>query len=122
MQKYMAERDELRIVDDQIGSPTYAADLAEAILNIVSQANENFLKGIYHYANAGSTSWYGLTRSIQEKTKLECKILPIETKDYPTPAKRPKYSILASDKISKQYGLKIAPWEDALDRCLKKLR
>ncbi|MHC1705185.1 MAG: dTDP-4-dehydrorhamnose reductase [Tenuifilaceae bacterium] len=109
---------ELRVVFDQVGSPTYAKDLANAILAIVNKGKENFKPEIFHYSNEGVCSWYDFAVEIVSYTKLECKISPIETKDYPLPAKRPHYSVFNKAKIRNLYQLEIPHWRKSLNDCL----
>ena len=114
----------LDIVSDQIGTPTYAYDLAYSILHIVS--SEKFLQNekptaIFHYSNEGKSSWYEFAKEIISIAGINCHINPIKTEDYPLPAKRPKYSILSKKKISQEYALNIHHWKDALRACLKNL-
>lgn len=111
-------KERLTVIDDQVGTPTYAADLAKAILDIIPQLN-NEQPQIYHYSNEGVLSWYDFAKKIMEMAKLKCEIVPIATKDYPTPAKRPHYSLLNKAKIKKEFGITIPYWKDSLDRCLK---
>jgi dTDP-4-dehydrorhamnose reductase len=110
---------ELRVVSDQIGSPTWAHDLASAILAIVDRGDESFVPGIYHYSNEGVCSWYDFAREIIDLQHIRCKVIPIETKDYPLPAKRPAYSVLNKSKIRNLYALEIPHWKDSLTKCLK---
>ncbi len=110
---------ELKVVYDQIGSPTYAGDLAEAILRIVNSAitfDKNFVPGIYHYSNEGICSWYDLAVEIFRIAGIDCKVHPIESKEYPLPAKRPLYSIMNKDKIKKTYKIEIPHWKDSLNK------
>ena len=114
----------LDIVSDQIGTPTYAYDLAHSILHIVS--SENFLQNekptaIFHYSNEGESSWYEFAKEVISISGINCHLNPINTEDYPLPAKRPKYSILSKKKISQEYALNIHHWKDALKACLKNL-
>lgn len=114
---------ELNIIYDQIGTPTYAADLAEAIIEIIEfSENNEFISGIYNYSNEGVTSWYDFAKKIFNLTNTNCKVNPIETKDYPTPAERPHYSILNKSKIKNTFNLFIPYWEDSLAECLKEHR
>ena len=118
------EKEELGVIFDQVGTPTYAADLAFTILEIIdySNKNNNFKKGIYHYSNEGVCSWYDFASEIMRIADLNCKVKPIETKDYPLPAKRPAYSVMNKGKIRKEFDLMIPNWVDSLERCLKLLR
>ncbi len=117
------EREELGVIFDQIGTPTYAADLAYAILEIVaySEKNNNFKKGIYHFSNEGVCSWYDFATEIMRIANLNCKVKPIETKDYPLPAKRPSYSVMNKGKIKAEFGLEIPHWVESLKKCIKML-
>lgn len=116
------ERDQLGFVFDQAGTPTYAGDLAEAILTVVTADEKgNFVPGIYHYSNEGICSWYDFTVKILQIAGIECNVRPIETKDYPTRAVRPPYSVLNKGKIKETYGITIPHWEESLRICLKKL-
>jgi dTDP-4-dehydrorhamnose reductase len=115
------ERDELNIVNDQMGSPTYAADLANAILEIIQNKEfkeENQTTQIYHYSNKGEISWYEFAKEIFKITKIECKINPIKTNQYPAPAERPKYTIMSKDKIIDAFDVNISDWKTSLDICL----
>ncbi len=114
------ERDSLGIVFDQIGTPTYARDLAETILHIVNSGN--FQSGIYHYSNEGVASWYDFAKAIVEIAGIKCNIYPIETYQYPTPAKRPSYGILNKAKIKSVYKIKIPYWKDSLENCINILK
>ena len=116
MLRLMKERDEVNVVDNQFGSPTYAYDLASAIMDVIDKDDEH--TGIYNYCNEGITTWYEFARAIKKITKSECKIHPVPASQYPTPAKRPGYSVLDTRKIKETFGLKIAKWKDALQRCL----
>lgn len=114
------DRDALSIIFDQIGSPTYAKDLAKAILDIIQQ-NPGEFTGIYHYSNEGVCSWFDFAQAIFELEGIECNTSPIETKDYPTPAKRPHFSLLNKNKIKATFALEIPYWRDSLKACLKLL-
>lgn len=117
------ERDELQVVFDQIGTPTYAGDLASAILSVVRSAEAgNFKAGIYHYSNEGVCSWYDFARKIFQFANTACRVFPIETKDYPTRAVRPQYSVLNKKKIKTTYGLNIPHWEDSLHRMINQVK
>ncbi|MEM5557911.1 dTDP-4-dehydrorhamnose reductase [Aliarcobacter cryaerophilus] len=114
------EKEELGVIFDQIGTPTYAKDLAITILDIVPQI-ENSKVEIYNYSNEGVLSWYDFAKEIMKMAKLNCKINPIETYQYPTPAKRPHFSLLNKSKIKSKFNLEIPYWKDGLDDCLKRL-
>ena len=114
------EREELGVIYDQVGTPTYAKDLAQTILDIIPQIKSDTVE-IYHYSNEGVLSWYDFAKEIMRMAKLKCRISPIETKEYPTPAKRPHYSLLNKAKIKKEFGLSIPYWKDSLDECLQVL-
>jgi dTDP-4-dehydrorhamnose reductase len=114
------DRDTLSIIFDQIGSPTYARDLAKSILDIIQQ-NPSEFTGVYHYSNEGVCSWFDFAQAIFELEGIECKTSPIETKDYPTPAKRPHFSLLNKNKIKATFALEIPYWRDSLKACLKLL-
>lgn len=123
--KYAKERPELNVVYDQIGSPTYAEDLARAILTIIDQNVKHhpiFKRGIYHYANKGVCSWFDLAQNIVSYFNLPCKVNPILTKDYPTPAKRPTYSVLHTEKFRTTFKQDIPYWKDSLNNCLTLLK
>lgn len=116
------ERDQLGFVFDQIGTPTYAGDLAAAILAVVTADERNaFVPGIYHFSNEGVCSWYDFTVKILQIAGIDCHVLPIETKDYPTKAVRPPYSVLNKKKIKTTYGITIPHWEESLRLCMEKL-
>ena len=114
------EREELSVVFDQVGSPTNAADLAEAILSIVY--SDRFEGGVYHYSNEGVCSWYDFAKAIFEFAHIDCRVLPIESSQYPTPAKRPHYSVLNKAKIKSVYGIHIPYWRDSLQRVIRSIR
>lgn len=114
------ERESLGVIYDQVGTPTYAKDLAKAILDILPKIN-NTQTEIYNYSNEGVCSWYDFAKEIMNLAGLTCKINPIETSQYPTPAKRPHYSLLNKSKIKNDYIIDIPYWKDSLDECLKTL-
>ncbi|MGE0051894.1 MAG: dTDP-4-dehydrorhamnose reductase [Arcobacter sp.] len=114
------EREELGVIFDQIGTPTYAKDLAKTILDIVPQIDNQKVE-IYNYSNEGVLSWYDFAKEIMKMAKLNCKINPIETYQYPTPAKRPHYSLLNKNKIKSTFNIEIPYWKDGLDDCLRRL-
>jgi len=113
------ERTSLQVVFDQVGTPTYAADLADALLQIISAGK--LIPGIYHYSNEGVCSWYDFALSIFKLAKIECDVSPINSKDYPTKTPRPHYSVLNKQKVKSTYNLRIAHWEDSLGLCIQKL-
>ncbi len=117
MCKLMQERDHLNVVNDQIGSPTYAANLAKAILTIIT--HPNWQAGIYHYSNEGAISWYEFALAIQKIGGFQCKITGIPSTDYPTPARRPKYSLLDKSKITNTFGVIISDYRESLEKCMK---
>ena len=112
------ERDSLGVIFDQVGTPTYARDLAKAILDILPKIKNEKVE-IYNYSNEGVLSWYDFAKEIMKMAKLECAVNPIETSEYPTPAKRPHYSLLKKSKIKKEFNLSIPFWKDSFDECLK---
>ena len=120
------EKESLGVIYDQVGSPTYAKDLAKVILEIIQHPKFNIQNSsshteIYNFSNEGVVSWYDFAKEIMKMAKLSCNINPIETKDYPTPAKRPHYALLNKSKIKKEFGIKIPYWKDSLDECIKRL-
>lgn len=117
------ERPELRVVFDQIGTPTYARDLAHAVLQIIQkvtngEVEREALRGVFHYSNEGVTSWYDFAMAIFELEDMNCKVKPIETKDFPTPAARPPFSVLNKAKTKETFGIEIPPWRESLKVCL----
>jgi len=121
MMKYGKERDSLNVVFDQIGSPTYANDLAKAILVMTSQLADFKGFDVYHFSNEGVCSWYDFALAIMEETKINCQIKPILSKEYPLPAPRPFYSVLDKSKIKATFAVEIPHWRDGLRKCLKKI-
>ena len=115
--KLAQEKDKLNIVSDQIGTPTYARDLARAIKNIIPYIRSGE-KEIYNFSNEGVCSWYDFATEIVTQSGLECKINPIESKDYPALAKRPSYSVLSKEKIKKKFNIEIPYWKESLKNCL----
>ncbi len=111
------ERDELGVVADQVGSPTYARDLARTVMAAVEKG---VVPGVYHYTDEGVCSWYDFTRAIHRAAGIDsCRVRPIHTEDYPVPAPRPHYSVLDKSKIKDTYGIDIPWWEDSLRECVK---
>lgn len=121
--KYSSERDEMRVVFDQVGTPTYAADLAKTIIQIIEKTIKGgkFIPGIYHYSNEGVTSWYDFATEITHLASLKCNIVPIETSEYPTPAQRPHYSVMNKKKIKTDYQITIPHWKTSLDKCIDRI-
>lgn len=118
------ERDEIKVVFDQVGSPTYAADLAATILQIVQKSANNaeaFVPGIYHYSNEGVASWYDFALAIFELAAVKCKVQPVVSAEYPTPTKRPNYSVLNKSKIKNTFGVGIPHWRESLHICINRL-
>jgi dTDP-4-dehydrorhamnose reductase len=120
MSRLMQERDSLNVVNDQIGSPTYAADLAQAILTIIT--HPNWQAGIYHFSNEGEISWYELALAIQEIGGFDCLVSGIPSSDYPTPAKRPHYSLLDKSKITTTFGVVVPGYRESLKTCIELIR
>ncbi|MEO0042684.1 MAG: NAD(P)-dependent oxidoreductase [Bacteroidota bacterium] len=120
------ERSEISVVFDQIGTPTAARDLSKAILDLIlnietHQIDPFLFKGIWHYSNEGVTSWYDFAKAIFDLRQMPIRVKPIETTLFPTPAKRPPFSVLNKDKIKKVFGIEIPHWRDSLVACLKEL-
>jgi dTDP-4-dehydrorhamnose reductase len=120
MSRLGKEKSALGVIYDQVGTPTYARDLAKVILDILPKVKNGKVQ-IYNYSNEGVLSWYDFAKEIMRMAKLDCKINPIETKEYPTPAKRPHYSLLNKSKIKKEFDVTIPYWKDSLNECLKKM-
>lgn len=113
------EKTELGVIFDQIGTPTYARDLAVAIMTAVDKGIET---GVYHYSNEGVISWYDFTKAIHRIARIkDCKVRPLHTSEYPTAANRPAYSVLDKTKIKQTYGIEIPYWEDSLKECIERL-
>lgn len=115
----MKTRDQISVVDDQFGSPTYAMDLGEAVLKIIE--NKEWKPGIYHYCNSGIINWFQFANAIKKGAQLNCEIAGISTESYPTAAKRPAYSALDTEKMESIFQLSIPNWEESLQACLKKI-
>tara|TARA_B110000003_G_scaffold174133_1_gene173741 strand:+ start:924 stop:1787 length:864 start_codon:yes stop_codon:yes gene_type:complete len=117
------EKDSLNVISDQIGTPTYAKDLAKICLDILSVPNRSSKKGkLYHYSNEGVTSWYDFAVTIMELAGLNCKVKSVLTKDYSNTAKRPHYSVLNKTKIKEDFKIVIPHWKDSLKECISKLK
>jgi dTDP-4-dehydrorhamnose reductase len=119
MMKLMSERKEINVVDDQLGSPTYAADLAETLFHIATA--EHAPGGIYHYSNGGAISWYQFAQAIAHISGLDCIVHPVPSSSYPTPAKRPAFSVMNTDRIREVFAVEIKPWRKSLEKCIKKI-
>lgn len=120
MRRLGAEKESISVVADQIGTPTYAGDLAAAIVKILPQMNEQN-SGVYHFTNMGVCSWYDFASEIMEQSKLKCVVNPIKSSEYPTRASRPFYSVLDKTKIQKTFGIQINHWKKSLKKCIKQL-
>jgi dTDP-4-dehydrorhamnose reductase len=116
MSRLMQDRDSLSVVNDQIGSPTYAADLAQAIMTIIT--HEHWQAGIYHFSNEGEISWYEFALAIQEIGGFDCAVGGIPSSAYPTPAKRPQYSLLDKTKIKETFGVVVPGYRESLEKCM----
>ena len=113
------ERDSLGVIFDQVGTPTYARDLARAIFAAIRQG---VVPGVYHFSNEGVCSWYDFTKAIHRLAGITtCQVKPLHTEEYPTPAKRPHYSVLDKTKIKNTYHIEIPYWEDSLKECINAL-
>lgn len=118
-------KEELSVVVDQVGTPTYAKDLAKICLDILSDCSSSTMSQngkLYHYSNEGLASWYDVASSIMRISGVKCKVNPIETKEYPTLAKRPHYSVLNKAKIKKDFQIEIPYWRDSLEICIEKIK
>lgn len=120
MLRLINEQQEINVVNDQIGSPTYAGDLAEALLNIIYSGNWH--PGVYHYSNRGAISWYDFVLAITESMGSSVKINPISSSNYLTTAKRPVYSVLDTKKIEDVYDIPIKYWKDSLRQCMSRMK
>ena len=122
MLRFGKEREELNVVDDQIGCPTYAFDLAKACIQITE--SNNWTKGvsIYHFSNSGEISWFTFAEEIMNLAKLNCRINPIPSIDYPTPVERPKYSVLDTRSIQENFNITPRTWNEALKDCLNRIK
>jgi dTDP-4-dehydrorhamnose reductase len=119
MVRLMREKTVVHVVNDQVGSPTYAADLARVCLSIIIR---NWVPGIYHYSNSGRTSWFDFAVAIKEKTESACLVMPVPSSKYPTIARRPKFSLLDTTKIQNTFHIDIADWKESLDKCLTAMK
>jgi len=124
MMRLMNEKDEVKVINDQIGSPTYAADLAEVILKVVADVHlqiSAWKPGLYNFTNEGIISWYDFAVEIKKIVDSPCEVKPIPTSAYPTPAKRPAYSVLDKTKIQETFGIQLKDWKKSLAICIKKV-
>lgn len=124
MLRLAGERDRLNVVFDQVGTPTYAADLAKAILSVIDLTEkepERFVPGIYHYSNEGVASWFDFAKAVFEISGVKCIVSPVRSVEFPTPAKRPEFSVLDKSKIKTAFGITIPYWKDSLKTCIEKL-
>ena len=119
MRRLGAEKESINVVADQVGTPTYAGDLAEAIVKILPQINEKN-RGVYHFTNEGVCSWYDFATEIMDESRLACQVNPIPTSAYPTKAQRPFYSVLDKSKTKKTFNIKIQHWKKGLAKCLER--
>jgi len=118
LMRLINEKNTISVVDDQVGSPTYAADLAEVILKIIP----DWKPGIYNFSNEGIISWFDFAMTIKEIMKSNCDVKPISTAEYPTPAKRPAYSVLDKAKIQETFKVKLKDWKESLRTCIEKIQ
>lgn len=119
MLRLMKEKESIGVVNDQIGSPTYAADLAQAILQIITWGK--WVPGIYNYSNEGIISWFEFAVEIKKLINVSCTVNPIDTAQFPTPAKRPAYSVLDKTKIQATFNIQLKDWKESLQECIRKL-
>jgi dTDP-4-dehydrorhamnose reductase len=130
MMRLMNEKDEVKVINDQVGSPTYAADLAEVILKIIGdghpdshrETTNKWVPGIYNFSNEGIITWYEFAVAIKEIINCPCDVKPITTSEYPTPAKRPAYSVLDKTKIQETFGVQLKDWKESLAVCISKIK
>lgn len=120
MMRLMKERESINVVNDQWGRPTYAADLAAVIMKLVEEPSAP--SGIYNYCNEGVISWYDFAIAIKELTGSHCQVNPIPSSAYPTPAKRPHYSVLDTNRIRQQLNIDIPGWKQSLEKCLSRMQ
>jgi dTDP-4-dehydrorhamnose reductase len=120
MIRLMKEKPAINVVNDQWGSPTYAADLAKCIMDIL--ASGKFVPGIYHFSNEGMINWFQFAEAIKELTESPCVVNPIPTSAYPTPARRPTYSVMSKEKIKEVFNTSLSPWKESLAKCIALLK
>lgn len=119
MMRLMGEKESINVVADQFGSPTHAADLAEAILQVID--SYHWQPGLFHFSNDGVISWFDFAKEIASLIHSPCVVQPTTTANFPTPAKRPLYSVMDKSKIQQAYGIALKPWNESLQRCVQKL-
>lgn len=119
MRRLMKERESIGVVNDQVGSPTYAADLAQAVLQIISSGR--WVPGIYNFSNEGVISWFDFANEIKRLIGSSCVVNPLSTEQFPTPARRPKYSVLNKTKIQQTFSIQLRDWKESLKKCINKL-
>jgi dTDP-4-dehydrorhamnose reductase len=122
MQRLTADRDELKVVFDQVGTPTYAADLGRAIVNIIEDEKYESNQGIYHFSNEGVCSWYDFAVVIQDLFGNRCNIQPCHSDEFPSKVKRPHFSVLDKTKIKQTFDLTIPHWKNSLQNCVELLK
>lgn len=120
MLRLAREKKEINVVTDQVGSPTYAWDLASTIMQIISSKSTNY--GLYHYSNEGEISWYDFAKAIFEHRKIKVIVLPITSEEFPSLSRRPKFSVMDKSKVRNILEIEVADWKDSLNKCLKKLK
>ena len=117
------EKKSINVVNDQIGIPTYTLDLAKMIIKLIdANINIDSKTNIFHFSNSGKSNWFEFAKEIMKIAELDCDVLPIPTSSFPTPAQRPKFSILNSEKIERLLNIKIRPWQDALNECINTIK
>lgn len=121
MLKLGRERDELNVVADQIGNPTWAGDLAATILEIIRQKPSNDIPAIYHFSNEGIASWYDLARAIMEIADIDCTVKAVSTEEFPLPAPRPFYSAMDKKRLKSVFGIEVPYWRHSLKECLNRI-
>jgi dTDP-4-dehydrorhamnose reductase len=121
MRRLGADKPSLNVIFDQVGTPTYARDLAKAILESIVSGKAHTFAGLYHFSNEGAASWYDFAAAVMELSGLDCKVNPINTFEYPTPAKRPHYSVLDKRKFKETFGASIPNWRESLHACINTL-
>ena len=118
----MKEKEQINVINDQTGCPTYAADLAQAIMQLINHSDRHQEPTIFNYCNAGATNWFEFAQAIKTFSQSNCTINPIATTQYPTAAKRPHYSVLNTEKIQDIFHISIPDWKESLQKCLNILR